>query len=169
MTFASNKILTVLLVVSICLLMIGCSPKFESAIDYMINGDREAIEFEGSESISEEVQNDESADLSDNNIIDHGLILLDVTAQNLASAYKRYGVTSTGIIVFESRLSDELEFGDRIISANGIELSSSSDFEELISGCSIGDVVIIRIEREGATIDVALTLKEKIPDEVSFY
>ena len=169
MTFASNKILTVLLVVSICLLMIGCSPKFESAIDYMINGDRDAIEFSGSESESVERMNDTYYGVSDNKSIDHGLILLDVTAQNLASAYKRYGVTSTGIIIFESRLSDELEFGDRIISANGIELSSSSDFDELIAECNIGDVVIIRIEREGSTIDVALTLKEKIPDEVSFY
>ncbi len=147
----------------------SCSSKFECAFDYFINGDDNVVDLDERERLTEDLQNGWLESQPYNDVIDHGLILLDVTVQNLASAYKRYGVTSVGIIVFESRLSSELEFGDKIISVNGRILLSSSDFDAVIRECSVGDVVVIRVEREGRTIDVELTLREKVPDEVSFY
>lgn len=101
-------------------------------------------------------------------VVDHGLIILDVTAQNLASAYRRYGITSTGIIILESRYSTDLRYGDKIITVDGKDVDSSSNLNTLMKSYSVGDTVVLGILRDNTVIEVELTLHEKVPDTVTF-
>ena len=99
---------------------------------------------------------------------DHGLIILEVTTQNLASAYRRYGITSTGIIILESKYSTELHYGDRIITIDGREVESYNALNTAMKSYSVGDTVVIGIVRNNKVIEVELTLHEKVPDTVNF-
>lgn len=101
-------------------------------------------------------------------IVDHGLILLDVTEQNLPSAYRKYGITSVGVVILDSQYSDELEFGDTVLSINNQSIDSSSDVDLIVKSFSIGDEITISVKRGKNVIDVKMTLQEKVPEKVSF-
>ena len=101
-------------------------------------------------------------------VADHGLIVLDVTAQNLPAAYRKYGVTTVGVIILESKYSSELVFGDKIVSLNGYDIESSADIERIVKSCSIGDSVKIGIVRDGSPLEIILTLHESVPEIVNF-
>jgi serine protease Do len=101
-------------------------------------------------------------------VVDHGLVLLDVTVQNLPSAYRKYGITNVGVVILESRLTDKLKYGDTVVSVNGHEIDSSKDIELIIKGCSIGDVIKITVMRERSVVEAELTLGEKGPETVDF-
>lgn len=103
----------------------------------------------------------------DSTVVDHGISTVDVTSKNLYYYY-RYGITSTGVIVTSSEYTDELKFGDRIISVNGVDIYSSEDIEGAVSNCSVGDVMELTVERGGKQVTVSLTLSERIPDYVDF-
>lgn len=98
---------------------------------------------------------------------DCGLSTIDITAQNLYTFY-RYGITSTGVMIYESKYSDELKSGDMIVSVNGISVSSSSEVESIIQACSVGDSVTFTVQRSNKTVNVSLTLRERVPDYINF-
>jgi serine protease Do len=101
-------------------------------------------------------------------VVDSGLTVMDVTHQNLPYVYQKYGIISTGVIIIESKNTDELKHGDKIVSMNGEEILSSSDVEFILKGCEVGDIVKVTVDRNGTVIEVGLTLTEKVPDSVSF-
>ena len=101
-------------------------------------------------------------------IVDHGLIMLDVTTQNLPSAYGKYGITTVGVIILDSQFSELLKYGDKILSVNGVTIYSSSQLDALISTYSVGDKVKISVMRGSEVVEVWLELQEKVPDRVSF-
>ncbi len=101
-------------------------------------------------------------------VVDHGLILLDVTEQNLPSAYRKYGITSIGVVILDSQYSDELEYGDTIVSINGQEINSSADVQLITKACSVGDVITVSVMRGKEIVSVELKLHEKVPEKVSF-
>lgn len=101
-------------------------------------------------------------------VVDMGLTLLDVTAQNLPAAYYKYGITTAGIIVIESRHTDEIKYGDRIISVNGIEVKSLTDIERILKSCRVGDKIRVAVVREDNVIEVEYELKEKVPEKITF-
>ncbi len=103
----------------------------------------------------------------DPNLSDHGISTVDVTSKNLFY-YHRYGITSKGVIVTDSEYTDELEFGDKIISVNGVDISVSDDIEDAVSNCSAGDTIRVIVERGGKEIIVFVTLQEQVPDYVDF-
>lgn len=98
---------------------------------------------------------------------DCGLSTIDITAQNLYTFY-RYGITSTGVMIYESKYTDELKSGDMIVSVNGISVSSSSEVESIIQACSVGDSVTFTVQRSNKTVNVSLTLRERVPDYINF-
>lgn len=98
---------------------------------------------------------------------DCGLSTIDITAQNLYTFY-RYGITSTGVMIYESKYTDELKSGDMILSVNGTSVSSSSDVESIINACSVGDSVTFTVQRSNQTVNVSLTLRERVPDYINF-
>ena len=101
-------------------------------------------------------------------IVDHGLILLDVTEQNLPSAYRKYGITSVGVVILDSQYSDELEFGDTVLSINNQSIESSSDVDLIVKSLSVGDEITISVKRGKNVVDVKMILQEKVPEKVSF-
>ena len=101
-------------------------------------------------------------------ICDHGLIMLDVTEQNLLSAYRKYGITSVGVVILESSLTEELVFGDTIVSVNGKAVDSASDVDLAVKACSIGDTITLTVRRNDKIVKADIVLTEKVPDSVSF-
>jgi len=101
-------------------------------------------------------------------VVDHGLTLLDVTVQNLPAAYRKYGITNTGVVILQSKFSDELKYGDYIVSVNGGEIDSSYDVELALKSFSVGDEISVSVVRDGKIVEVVITLQEKVPESVSF-
>lgn len=98
-------------------------------------------------------------------IADHGFSLLDVSSMSMAA---RYGLDSTGVYVLESKYNTEILKGDRIYSINSSPVSSTSDVNTIILNCSVGDTVEIVIVRGKKKYTYNITLKEYVPENVSF-
>jgi len=96
--------------------------------------------------------------------VDAGLTLIDITDTYTAWYY---GVSTLGVYVYDSKYTDEIQSGDRIVSVNGVEVSTAGDINGEISGLSVGDTVVLRISRKGKQFDVNLTLREYVPTSVS--
>lgn len=103
----------------------------------------------------------------DSTVGDHGISTIDVTSKNLYYYYK-YGITSTGVIVTDSKYAEELQFGDKIISVNGVDISVSDDIELAVSNCAAGDEISLIVERGADKITVYITLRERATDYVDF-
>ena len=101
-------------------------------------------------------------------VVDSGLTVIEVTKQNLPFAYANYGISSIGVIVIESRYSDELKLGDKITSIEGRQIKTAEDISLFLKTCSVGDVITVTVERNGDKLNVELTLREKQPDSVDF-
>ena len=98
-------------------------------------------------------------------VADSGLTVVDVTSY--AMAYKN-GFSHTGVIILESKYTDEFRWGDKIVSVDGTEIKQSSELELLLEGYSVGDEIGITILRNGQTLKISLVLKEKVPSSVDF-
>lgn len=96
--------------------------------------------------------------------VDPGLTLIDITDTYTAWYY---GVSALGVYVYDSKYSDEIQSGDRIVAVNGVEVDTSGDINGEISGLSVGDTVVLRISRKGKQFDVNLTLREYVPSNIS--
>lgn len=99
---------------------------------------------------------------------DCGITTVEVTSANLYSLYYKYGITSAGVMVKESKYTDELKLGDLIVSINGTEISSESEIENIIRTYSVGDEIIVVAKRNGSLVSAKITLREKVPDSVNF-
>ena len=102
-------------------------------------------------------------------VADDGITTIDI--KNATAAYK-YGVAFLGTIIIESKYTDELKYGDCILSVNGKAIESSEDVEVVLRSCSVGDVITVTVMRRenGRNVEksVNITLRERIPDAVSF-
>lgn len=94
-------------------------------------------------------------------VADHGLILLDVTNQNLPAAYYQYGITGTGVVILESKLTDALMCGDIVISVNDTKITSSANFDSVVRSYSVGDEITVKIKRGGKIVSVSYALGER--------
>lgn len=101
-------------------------------------------------------------------VVDSGLTVLDVTNQNLPSAYKKYGITTTGVIIIESKYSEELKYGDKIVAIGDASISSSSELDIAFKYYSVGDEVTVSVARNGQIINVNIVLREKVSGSVNF-
>ena len=184
MFFALSKgILCAVALICICAVLVACSSNFMTTANYLLNGNKNEIEYSvlehgiDAETLESNMSSTDSVESTEFNMEnnepklpkhDHGLILLDVTMQNLASAYRRYGISSVGIIVLESRFSPDMCLGDKIISINGKEVYSSTEFNSAIRDCKVGEFIDVCIVRDNKVIEIKLKLEEKIPDSVNF-
>lgn len=102
-------------------------------------------------------------------IVDDGLEVLDVNFDNLnwyqQEQYKRdYGIYCSGVYVLSSAYCQDLENADRIISINGTQVNSVSEFNSLVSKYQVGDVLTILASRDNVEFTTELTLCEYVPD-----
>lgn len=102
-------------------------------------------------------------------IVDTGLQLLDISNAQTAMIY---GVSETGLYIqgidAGSKASAAgFKVGDRIVSVDGTEVSTSDEFESALSSHEVGDVVTITVSRDGRTANIELELEEYSPDSSS--
>ena len=102
-------------------------------------------------------------------VIDHGLMLLDITEENLAQYHYYYGIEKTGVYIVESQYATELKNSDRIVSINGIEVQTTADVKKLLAECEVGDTITIVAERKNETVECPLILQEYVPDRIKDY
>ncbi len=101
-------------------------------------------------------------------IVDHGLVIINVTSTNIGAAYRKYGITTTGVFIIASQYSNEFEFCDRIVTVGGEEIDDPSDVDLICKRFSVGDKVAFAVARGNDIVEIELELREKIPDRISF-
>lgn len=102
-------------------------------------------------------------------VIDTGLSLLDISNSQTAMMY---GVNETGVYIQSVESGSKAESagfkrGDRVVSVDGTEISTSTEFEAAIKGKSVGDTVTVTVSRSGRTTDLKLVLDEYTPDSAN--
>lgn len=89
-----------------------------------------------------------------------GVVISDVSEDNA----QYYGLESAGVYIAQVTGTNAKNAGfkekDRIISFNGKEIKSSSDFITLVRKCEVGDTVTIVVSRDGQEIEIKTELEE---------
>ncbi|MBQ8415578.1 MAG: trypsin-like peptidase domain-containing protein [Clostridia bacterium] len=103
-------------------------------------------------------------------VVDHGLSITEIS-QNDWSYYKNYyyynyGISEPGLYINSSEYTGELQYLDRIVSVNGVEISTKQEFESEIDRCAVGDKVTVVVLRNGVRVTVSLTLQEYVPERL---
>lgn len=94
--------------------------------------------------------------------VDTGFTVLDLTSQEQALLY---GVRQTGIYVYRVTDADcGMQSGDRILSINGEEISTMSDYNTSLKEYGVGDTVTFVVARNNRQTTVSLTLQEDTGD-----
>ena len=97
-----------------------------------------------------------------------GMTFIDVNSQQLAWMY---GLDKTGCYIYsvdKNTNADNAGFtsGDRVISVNGKEVTTSDDVENIIKNCAVGEKVTFKVENtSGKTNTISFELEEYIPEE----
>lgn len=98
-----------------------------------------------------------------------GLTLVDATS--VSTAYQYFRSQYTGVYVYTSSLTDELQYGDLILNVDGEEISTSSQFKSLLDGKQVGDTIVLEVYRNNgrkwSRVQVTLTLGEKRPENIT--
>lgn len=98
-----------------------------------------------------------------------GMSFIDLTNQMYAWYY--YGNSSAGVYISSvdsgsNAYAAGFRQGDRVISVDGKEITSSTDIDTIIAEKSAGDTVTFELERSGSKGTLELTLEEYIPESV---
>ena len=103
-------------------------------------------------------------------LIDHGYVknrpgidfsVMDVTSIQTAMRY--FNSFYTGVYVNEKNHTT-VQYGDLILTADGVEVNSVEELNRMIMGKSIGDTVELLVYRNRQKITVTVTVSEFIPD-----
>ena len=89
--------------------------------------------------------------------INFGATLVDVLDPRSAMIYY---VPTIGVYVSQTDSDSVLVPGDRIISIDGTEITSSAEVKALLDAYNVGDILSIILARNGQRITVSLTLTE---------
>jgi serine protease Do len=111
-------------------------------------------------------------------VVDSGLTLYE--ADSAMTAFYNFKLTRLGAYIVESKYNEQLQYGDYLLSINGQTVTSAVDAKRLFDACAIGDTVTLEVVRaqvktQGGrqqvvetTLTIELTLREYVPDGVSF-
>jgi len=91
--------------------------------------------------------------------IDFGAVLIDVPDSWTAMMYR---VSATGVYVSQADQDSVLWVGDRIVSIDGKDVSSSDDVKALLVMHKAGDVLSVVVSRNGQLTTVQLKLKQAV-------
>lgn len=102
-------------------------------------------------------------------VVETGLSLLDISNSQTAMMY---GVNETGVYIQSvekgsGAQSAGFKRGDRIVSVDGKEISTKSEFDAAIKDKSVGDEIKITVSRNGKTTQLTLVLEEYTPDSAN--
>lgn len=90
-----------------------------------------------------------------------GFTVVDVTSVQTAMRY--FNSFYTGVYVYNEG-HDVMKYGDLILSADGVEITSSEDLLEMVAGKSVGDTMELVIYRDRTKQTVTITVAEQKPD-----
>lgn len=96
-------------------------------------------------------------------VVDTGLDLYDVTTSNVLVARRYFGSTQTGVYVLASEYSNDILYGDRLVSIDGTEVATGAQAEKIFEGYHVGDTVTLTLWRQNTRVEVSLTLQEYVP------
>lgn len=103
----------------------------------------------------------------------HGRFALGVSVLTIDNYQKAmyYGVEEYGTYIYqvESGSNAEkagLKVGDLILKADGKEIETASDLQEVLDSKTAGDTLELEIDRDGETLTVTVTLMETVPESV---
>jgi len=89
-----------------------------------------------------------------------GIVISEVSEENA----QYYGLESAGVYIAQVTGENAQKAGfqaeDRIVSFNGKQISSSSEFITLVRKCKVGDTVTIVVSRKGQQIEIKTELEE---------
>ncbi len=92
-----------------------------------------------------------------------GIVISDVSEENA----RYYGLEAAGVYIAQVTDENAMRAGfqerDRIVSFNGKEVSTSSDFITLVRQCKVGDTVSVVVSRDGQEIEIKTVLEELQP------
>lgn len=102
-------------------------------------------------------------------VVETGLSLLDISNSQTAMMY---GVNETGVYIQSVEKGSGAESagfkrGDRIVSVDGKEVNTKSEFNAAIKGKSVGDEIKITVSRSGKTTQLNLVLEEYTPESAN--
>lgn len=80
------------------------------------------------------------------------------------TAWRYYGSTQAGAYIESADESTGLQRGDRVISIDENEVGSASDISNYVNTKAVGDSVSVVVMRRGKTVQLSITLKEKVPE-----
>ena len=91
--------------------------------------------------------------------------LLDITSEQMAMMY---GVNQTGVYVLSVNSGSNAESagfqrGDRLVSINGTEVSTTDEVNKVLKSLSVGDTVKVKVSRGSQTGELNLKLEESTP------
>lgn len=89
-----------------------------------------------------------------------GIVISEVSEENA----QYYGLESAGVYIAQVTGANAQQAGfqaeDRIVSFNGTEITSSSEFISLVRKCKVGDTVTVVVSRKGQEIEIKTVLEE---------
>lgn len=91
---------------------------------------------------------------------DLGFDIVDVTSVQTAMYY--FNSFYTGVYVYDQD-HDTVKYGDRILSVDGVKISSAAEVEAIAAGKKVGDTLTLEVAREGSTKTLTVTIMEKKP------
>lgn len=89
--------------------------------------------------------------------------VVDITNPQYAIYY--FNSTSTGVYVYDQD-HDIVRYGDRIISADGESVASTTDLSRVIQSKQVGDVLELTVSRNRRIITLSVTITEYVPEAV---
>ena len=98
-------------------------------------------------------------------VVDNGLTVAEVNADNYRY-YSSYGIKTYGVYVVDSLYCEDLNNKDRIVSINGVEITTEAQLNAVCKTCKIGDTVEVLYSRDGNTYTTQLTLQEYVPEHI---
>ncbi len=90
--------------------------------------------------------------------------VVDVTSSQAAMVY--FNSRYTGVYVYDDS-HDVVKKGDLILTADGVEISTSEDLNAVIQGKAVGDTVELEVYRSKQRITLTITVAEDIPDTLT--
>lgn len=93
-----------------------------------------------------------------------GVTLVDVTSSWTALQYFRSQYT--GVYVYDREAQGPLEYGDLVLSVDGVKVSSVAELNAVIKSRRVGDEVEFTVYRGGETVTVSVILTEYVPERL---
>ena len=89
--------------------------------------------------------------------------MLGITVQSISQEMAYYygyepGITVTDVTTGSPADVGGIKVGDKILAFNGVEVADSEELNFQKEKCSVGDKVVITVERDGKQLDLEITL-----------